>query len=49
VGRRIGNGQNTSFWSDPWLEGVVLRDRFMRLFELSVDPDVSVATMRRNV
>jgi hypothetical protein len=48
VGRRIGNGENTSFWSDPWLEGGVLRDRFRRLFEPSVDPDVSVAAMRRD-
>jgi hypothetical protein len=48
VGRRIGNGENTSFWSDHWLEGWVLRDRFRCLFELSLDPDVSVLVMRRD-
>lgn len=40
--------QNTSFWSDSWLEGGMLWDRFRRLFELSVNPDVSVTAMRRD-
>lgn len=45
-GRRIGNCENTSFWSDPWLENGVLQDRFRRLFKLTVDPNVSVAAMK---
>jgi hypothetical protein len=49
VGCRIVSDENTSFWSDPWLEGGVLRDRFRRLFELSVDPNVFMAVMRRDM
>jgi len=48
MSRKIGNGENTSFWSDPWLDGVVLRSRFWCMFELSVDPNVFVADMRRS-
>jgi len=41
------NGENSYFWSDSWLNGGVLRDRFSCLFKLSVDPNVTVADMRR--
>jgi len=30
-----------------WSDGGVLRDRFLRLFELSVDPNVIVVDMRK--
>jgi len=43
VSRRIGSGETTSFWSDPWLEGGLLQYQFRRLFELSVDPNVFAA------
>lgn len=28
----IGNGEKTSFWNDPWVEGGLLRSRYHRLF-----------------
>ena len=45
-GHITGNGENTSFWSDPWLEGGVLWDRFRHLFKLSVDHNVYVVAMK---
>ncbi|CAJ2662943.1 unnamed protein product [Trifolium pratense] len=49
VSRRVGDGSDTLFWTDPWLDGISLRERFGRLFELadqaidrwqwSLDPD----------
>lgn len=35
-------GENTTFWNDPWLEGGLLRERFPRLYLLSLDKDGSV-------
>lgn len=32
--RRAGNGENTSFWTNPWLEGSPMCSRFSRLFKL---------------
>ncbi|GAU51172.1 hypothetical protein TSUD_412070 [Trifolium subterraneum] len=45
VERRVGNGADTLFWSDPWLEGVPLCVRFRRLFDLAVNQSISVADM----
>ena len=36
VGRGVGNGKLTLFWSDMWVGGVALRDRFSRLFDLKI-------------
>jgi len=36
VSRSIGNGKSTLFWSDVWVGGVSFRNRFSRLFDLSV-------------
>jgi hypothetical protein len=33
VERRVGSGVETFFWSDPWLGGVPLRERYPRLFD----------------
>ena len=41
----IGNGNETLFWSDVWLAEVSLRDRFPRLFDLSLFQDLSVFDM----
>jgi hypothetical protein len=30
----LGDGALFLFWWDPWLEGEVLKDRFIHLFEL---------------
>ncbi|XP_024640465.1 uncharacterized protein [Medicago truncatula] len=42
VKRSVGNGENIYFWSDVWVGGVSFKERFSRLFELSVDKWVSV-------
>jgi hypothetical protein len=36
-----------SFWKDPWMDGRSLGIRFIRLFSLADDLDVSVAEMCR--
>lgn len=46
--RRVGNGENTSFWNDRWMsDGSRLRDRFSRLFSLEVNKKCSVAERLR--
>ncbi|GAU20182.1 hypothetical protein TSUD_352460 [Trifolium subterraneum] len=45
VERRVGNGVETLFWSDPWLGGVPLCVRYSRLFELAANQSISVANM----
>jgi len=42
VKRSVGNGKNIYFWSDVWVGGVSFKERFSRLFELSVDKWVLV-------
>ncbi|CAJ2658361.1 unnamed protein product [Trifolium pratense] len=43
--RRVGDGSDTLFWTDPWLDGVSLRERFGRLFVLAETKSLSVAEM----
>ncbi|MCI74939.1 receptor-like kinase, partial [Trifolium medium] len=43
----IGNGLSTSFWADPWLEEVPLKDQFPRLFQVSIDQGVQVESVGR--
>jgi hypothetical protein len=45
VVRRVGNGMETLFWSDPWLGGVPLGERFQRLFDSSLHRACTVAEM----
>ena len=42
---KIGNGFKTYFWSDCWVGAVPLRDRFRRLFDLSVYKEKTVVEM----
>jgi hypothetical protein len=35
VTKRVGNGTTTSFWFDPWVDGVPLRVRYQSLFQAS--------------
>lgn len=37
VKKVVGNGQDSSFWKDPWVEGGALDSRFARLFSLSLE------------
>jgi len=41
----VGNRKLTMFWSDVWVGGVALRERFSRLFDLSLLKEVSVFGM----
>jgi len=45
VSRVIGSGNDTLFWSDVWMAEVSIRDRFPRLFDLSLFQDLSVFDM----
>ncbi|XP_071739984.1 uncharacterized mitochondrial protein AtMg00310-like [Rutidosis leptorrhynchoides] len=40
--RTIGNGNNTSFWQDPWLGNTPLKITYSRLFRLEVNQDAKV-------
>jgi hypothetical protein len=43
--REVGDGKNTLFWNDPWVDGDTLKDLFRRLFEISLDKEARVAEM----
>ncbi|CAI8594216.1 unnamed protein product [Vicia faba] len=45
VERVVGNGENSLFWRNPWLEGGLLIDRFQRLYDLSEYKEASVVKM----
>jgi hypothetical protein len=45
VTRVVGDGTNTLFWTDPWLDGIPFSVRFGRLFDLAVTKPSSVAEM----
>jgi hypothetical protein len=43
--RRVCNGAETFFWSDPWLGGLPLSVRYQRLFGSSLNRSSTVAAM----
>jgi hypothetical protein len=45
--RRIGNGADAFFWTDPWLRGAPLSARYRSLFDLSNNKLSSVAVMSK--
>ncbi|WJX73507.1 hypothetical protein P8452_57279 [Trifolium repens] len=45
VTRRVGDGSDTFFWSDPWLGGAPLCERFGRLYDLVENKSSIVAEM----
>lgn len=47
VERVVGDGKNTFFWTDKWLDGVPLKLRFSRLYELTVHKECTVEEMVR--
>ncbi|GKA75313.1 RNA-directed DNA polymerase, eukaryota, reverse transcriptase zinc-binding domain protein [Tanacetum coccineum] len=42
--RKLGNGEHTRFWEDPWKGGVPLKILFPRIFSLEMDKSISVAS-----
>jgi hypothetical protein len=45
VSQSVGEGKNTLFWTDVWVGGVSLRDRFHTLYDLSMLKGESVFDM----
>ncbi|GAU22961.1 hypothetical protein TSUD_247050 [Trifolium subterraneum] len=45
VVRKVGDGTESYFWTDPWLGGTPLCVRFGRLFDLAVNKSSTVAEM----
>ncbi|CAJ2644534.1 unnamed protein product [Trifolium pratense] len=43
--RQVGDGSDTFFWTDPWVDGTSLRDRYGRLFDLAENKSATVAEM----
>ncbi|GAU28492.1 hypothetical protein TSUD_294950 [Trifolium subterraneum] len=43
--KKVGDGTDTLFWSDPWVDGIPLCMRFRRLFDLAETQLCSVAEM----
>lgn len=43
--RMIGNGLNTSFWCDKWCGDSLLSKNFKKLFELSLNKEISVSSV----
>jgi hypothetical protein len=44
--KKMGNGEQTSFWKDLWIGTVPLCEKFPRLYSISLQKEVSVATLR---
>jgi hypothetical protein len=45
IGKKVGNGNSTSFWNDQWIGDQTLRLRFPRLFGISVQRDEVICNM----
>jgi len=45
VSKLVGNGRDTYFWADPWLDGTALSVRFRRLYDLSANKNRTVEEM----
>ena len=45
LGRKIDDGTETLFWWDLWLDGMILKRNFSRLFHLAVNKMATVAEM----
>ncbi|PWA52455.1 cytochrome P450 [Artemisia annua] len=46
---KLGNGQSTSFWHDPWIGGSPLKDSFPRLYRLDTNPNCNVFDRKPSV
>ncbi|MCH93561.1 cysteine-rich receptor-like protein kinase, partial [Trifolium medium] len=45
VSIKVGNGFDTFFWTDPWLDGTPWSERFRRLFDLTENKSSTVVEM----
>jgi hypothetical protein len=45
ISKKLEDGADSYFWTDLWLGGVPLRERFDRLFELAETQSCTVAAM----
>ncbi|GAU27676.1 hypothetical protein TSUD_126220 [Trifolium subterraneum] len=45
ITKKVGDESDTFFWTDPWIVGSPLRERFGQLFELAENNSASVAEM----
>ncbi|GAU27573.1 hypothetical protein TSUD_30050 [Trifolium subterraneum] len=45
ITKKVGDGVETFFWTDPWVAGIPLCERFGRLFDLAENKSASVAEM----
>ncbi|GAU42798.1 hypothetical protein TSUD_34420 [Trifolium subterraneum] len=45
VVKQLGDEEKTLFWKDKWVDGILLKSQFGRLFDLSLDKEVTVADM----
>ena len=43
--KSVGNGLNTFFWTDCWVGSISLRERFKRLYNLSIYQGLTVGEM----
>ncbi|GAU41139.1 hypothetical protein TSUD_288280 [Trifolium subterraneum] len=43
VVRKVGDGVGTFFWTDTWLDGIPLCERFQHLFDLTINKSSTVA------
>jgi hypothetical protein len=45
IGKKVGNGKMTSFWNELWIGEQTLRQRFPRLFGISMQRDDMIGNM----
>jgi hypothetical protein len=45
VSRKVGDGSDTYFWTDPWMDGIPLYERVGRLVDLAETKSHLVAEM----
>ncbi|MCI34288.1 putative non-LTR retroelement reverse transcriptase related protein, partial [Trifolium medium] len=45
ISKRVGDGSDTFFWTDPWMDETSLCERFGRLYDLAENKSVSVVEM----
>jgi hypothetical protein len=47
IGKKVGIGNSTSFWNEHWIGDQTLRQRFPRLFGISLQRDEVICNMGR--